>query len=56
VREHPSRWRAWTLVSSSVKPTKNTPDALEFDVDVPANGSATLDFAIRYTWSPDDVK
>lgn len=56
VREHPSRWRAWTLVSSSVKPTKNTPDALEFDVDVPANGSATLDFALRYTWSPDDAK
>ncbi|WP_036111423.1 MULTISPECIES: DUF4139 domain-containing protein [Luteibacter] len=56
LREHPARWRAWTVVSSSVKPTKNTPDGLEFDMDVPANGSATLDYTLRYTWSPGDVK
>lgn len=56
LREHPARWRAWTVVSSSVKPTKSTPDVLEFNVEVPANGSATLDYALRYTWSPSDIK
>jgi len=54
VREHPNRWRAWTLLSSSVKPTKQTPDLLEFSVPVPANGKATLDYAVRYHWTPTD--
>lgn len=56
VREHPSRWRAWTVTSSSLKPTKTSPELLEFQVDVPANGSATLDYAVRYTWTADDVR
>ncbi|QWT20672.1 DUF4139 domain-containing protein [Bacillus sp. NP157] len=55
VREHPYRWRAWSLVSSSVKPSKNTPDMLEFKVDVPAHGSASLDFAVRYSWTDADL-
>jgi hypothetical protein len=55
VREHPSRWRAWTVTSSSVKPTKSTPELLEFKVDVPANGSVNLDFALRYTWVDADL-
>lgn len=55
VREHPSRWRAWTVTSSSVKPTKSTPELLEFKVDVPANGSVNLDFALRYTWAEADL-
>ncbi|HEX5122133.1 MAG TPA: DUF4139 domain-containing protein, partial [Rhodanobacteraceae bacterium] len=38
VREHPNRWRAWTLMSSNPKPAKQTPDLLEFEVAVPANG------------------
>ncbi len=53
VREHPSRWRTWTLASSSQKPSKTTPDALTFAVKVPANGKATLDYAVRYTWNAD---
>jgi hypothetical protein len=56
VRERPNRWRAWTLASSSVKPSKATPELLEFKVDVPANGSATLDFAVRYTWTDADIR
>ena len=52
VREHPNRWRAWTLQSSSQKPAKQTPDLLEFEVAVPANGKATLDYAVKYTWTP----
>jgi hypothetical protein len=54
VREHPNRWRAWSLLSSSQKPTKQTPDLLEFDVAVPAGGKATLDYVVRYHWLPAD--
>lgn len=54
VREHPNRWRAWTLLSSSQKPAKQTPDLLEFEVAVPANGKATLDYVVKYTWTPKD--
>jgi hypothetical protein len=51
VREHPSRWREWTLASSSVKPSKQSPDVLEFKVNVPAGCKATLDYAVHYRWS-----
>jgi hypothetical protein len=54
VREHPNRWRAWTLLSSSQKPSKQTPDTLEFAVAVPANGKATLDYSVRYAWTATD--
>ncbi|MGN2243660.1 DUF4139 domain-containing protein [Frateuria sp. GZRR33] len=51
VREHPSRWREWALASSSVKPSKQSPDVLEFKVNVPAGGKATLDYAVHYRWA-----
>lgn len=54
VREHPQRWRQWTLASSSSKPSAQTTDTLEFKVTVPANGTATLDYVVRYQWSADD--
>jgi hypothetical protein len=54
VREHLSRWRQWALVSSSGKPSQQTPDTLEFRVEVPANGKATLDYAVRYSWTAAD--
>ena len=54
VREHPNRWRQWTVTSSSVKPSKQSTDTLEFKVEVPANGKAVLDYAVRYTWTADD--
>jgi hypothetical protein len=53
VREHPNRWREWSVTSSSVKPSKQTTDTLEFRVEVPANGNAVLDYQVRYTWSAD---
>lgn len=53
VREHPNRWREWTLRSSSVKPIKQSPDLLEFRVSVPAGGKTVLDYAVRYTWAAD---
>jgi hypothetical protein len=52
VREHPNRWRGWALQSSSQKPSAQTPDTLEFKVIVPAKGKASLDYGIRYTWTP----
>ncbi len=55
VREHPSRWREWNLTSSSIKPSKQSPDVLEFRVEVPANGKATLDYTVRYTWSAEQT-
>ncbi|EIL89088.1 hypothetical protein UU9_10607 [Rhodanobacter fulvus Jip2] len=55
VREHPSRWQQWTLVSSTSKPDKQTPDLLEFRVNVPAGGKATLDYAVRYQWTADQT-
>jgi len=54
VREHPSRWRQWKLVSSSSKPATRTADTLEFNVEVPANGKATLTYAVRYSWTADE--
>ncbi len=54
VREHPSRWRNWTLTSSSVQPSKQTPDLLEFQVAVPAHGTATLVYAVHYSWTAAD--
>jgi hypothetical protein len=54
VREHPGRWRQWTLVSSSSKPSRQTTDTLEFRVNVPANGKAVLDYAVRYHWTAEE--
>ncbi|MEO8779320.1 MAG: DUF4139 domain-containing protein [Rhodanobacter sp.] len=51
VREHPNRWREWKLVSSSTQPSAQTADTLEFRVEVPANGKATLSYAVRYRWT-----
>ena len=55
VREHPNRWREWKLASSSMKPAKQTTQLLEFSVPVPANGSATLTYVVRYTWTASDM-
>ncbi|WP_426700200.1 DUF4139 domain-containing protein [Rhodanobacter sp. Col0626] len=55
VREHPGRWRQWTLVSSSSKPSEKTPDTLTFRVEIPANAKAVLDYAVRYSWTADET-
>ena len=55
VREYPNRWREWKLVSSSSKPSSQTADTLEFRVEVPANGKATLNYAVRYSWTADQL-
>ena len=55
VREHPNRWREWTVSESSIKPSKQTPQVLEFQVPVPANGSTTLTYTVRYNWTAQDL-
>lgn len=55
VREHPSRWRQWSLVSASSKPSRQTTDTLEFRVEVPAQGKAVLDYALRYRWTAEQT-
>lgn len=54
LREHPDRWREWSLASSSIEPSKRTPQLLEFKLPVPAHGSATLTYGVRYTWTAQD--
>lgn len=54
VREHPNRWRQWTLTSSNIKPGEKTTDTLTFLVNVPAHGKTTLDYAVRYHWTADE--
>jgi hypothetical protein len=55
LREHPNRWREWTLASSSIKPSKQTPQLMVFEVPVPANGSAPLTYTVRYNWTAQDL-
>ena len=50
----PNRWAQWKLASSSVKPSRQTPDTIDFDVTVPANGKAVLDYSVGYAWTPAD--
>lgn len=53
VRAHPNRWREWTLATSSIRPSRQTTDTIDFAVEVPARGTATLDYAVRYHWTAD---
>ncbi len=54
VREHPNRWRNWDLTSSSMKPTHKNTDTIDFELNVPAGGKASLDYALRYHWTAND--
>ena len=55
VREHPNRWREWSVAESSIKASKRTPQLLEFDVPVPAHGDATLTYTVKYAWNAQDL-
>ncbi len=48
LRESPWRWRAWKLLASSAAPTHQDATQLDFPLRVPAKGSATLNFTLRY--------
>ena len=54
VREHPYRWRNWSVASSSQKPARQSADTLDFAVSVPAKSKVNLDYAIDYSWLASD--
>lgn len=54
VREHPNRWRAWELASSSIAPITSKPDLLEFRIKVPGGKQANIDYTIHYHWTVAD--
>jgi hypothetical protein len=54
LREHPNRWRVWELASSSIAPSVSKPDLLEFRVKADANGKASVEYTVRYRWTPAD--
>ncbi len=47
------RWSDWEIVDSSVAATTLDAQTTRFDVAVPANGEATLEYTVRYRWAPD---
>ncbi len=54
LREHPNRWRVWELASSSIAPSVSKPDLLEFRLKADANGKASVEYTVRYRWTPAD--
>ena len=50
VRETLYRWRNWEIVRSSEDYEKIDASTIEYDVEVPAEGSKTIEYTVRYTW------
>lgn len=48
VYAHPQRWREWTLLHSAPQPVARSVDTLMWRVRVPAEGSANIDYTLRY--------
>lgn len=53
VHETLPRWSEWEIVEASQAHEKTDSQTVRFDVDVPANGEATLTYTVRYRWAPD---
>ncbi len=51
VREHLYRWTQWNISQSSAKYEKKNSDTVEFKLDVPANGEATVTYTVQYQWT-----
>lgn len=51
VREHLYRWTQWNLTQASAKFEKKSADTVEFKLDVPANGEATVTYTVQYQWT-----
>lgn len=51
VREHLYRWTQWNITQAPTKYEKKNSDTVEFKLDVPANGEATLTYAVQYQWT-----
>jgi hypothetical protein len=50
VREALYRWSNWDITEKSQDFRKLNARAIAFDVEVPAEGSATVEYTVRYTW------
>lgn len=44
------RWRNWELTQATVQPTQSHAQGAQFDVLVPANSQAVLDYTVHYRW------
>lgn len=50
IREYMFRWHDWKLLAESDKGTRASDRAQEWRVKVPANGTKTVTYTVRYTW------
>ncbi|MBL9147888.1 MAG: DUF4139 domain-containing protein [Phycisphaerae bacterium] len=50
VRESLFRWTNWSVTKSSQEFRKIDSRTIAFDVEVPAEGSKTVEYSVRYTW------
>ncbi len=50
VREYFYRWSQWTLTQSSNKGEKRDAQTMDFKLAIPADGTATLRYTVRYRW------
>jgi len=53
VHETLPRWTDWEILEASQSYEKTDAQTVRFDVDVPADGEATLTYTVRYRWAPD---
>ncbi|WP_187265865.1 DUF4139 domain-containing protein [Alkalisalibacterium limincola] len=53
VHETLPRWTDWEILEASQSHEKTDAQTVRFDVDVPADGEATLTYTVRYRWAPD---
>ncbi len=51
VREHLYRWTQWNIVQASAKYEKKNADTIEFKLNVPAAGEATVTYTVQYQWT-----
>lgn len=51
VREHLYRWTQWSITQSSIKFTKRNADTVDFVLDVPPNGNASVTYTVQYQWT-----
>lgn len=50
IREYMYRWHEWKLLTESDKGSKATERAQEWKVKIPAGGSKSVTYAVRYSW------
>ena len=49
VREYMSYWSEWSIVSSTIPYTKLDSTTIEFEPEIPANGTVQITYTVRYT-------